>query len=136
METVVLVFQDSTVTLGRIAELLAPMGAVTSDGNLVSISVSGARGYLVSVSDPEAEGLFDEWPTTLCPVSAAAAFSLDYRDPAMVLEIVESLVRRFEILVDTNYGTVVPGDTLTIDMLRGQDPSPMPPVDRQSHGQD
>ncbi|MFI6849955.1 hypothetical protein [Kitasatospora sp. NPDC050467] len=130
METVVLVFRDSTVTLGRIAELLAPLGAVASEENLVSISTSGSRSYLVSVSDPEAEGLFDEWPTTLCPVSPVAAFSLDYRDPGIVLGIVESLAGRFEVLVDTNYGTVVPGGALVIDMLRGQDSPPTPPVGR------
>ncbi|MFD7658042.1 hypothetical protein ACFV4N_29065 [Actinosynnema sp. NPDC059797] len=98
---------------------LVSLGDATRNGKVIAVSAGGSRGYLVPIADPAGEGLFEEWPTALLPTGPVAAFSLDYRDPTVVLEVVAALASLSEVLVDTNQGSVVPGDALTIEDLLG-----------------
>ena len=110
METLILVFEEPDMTLCDIAEGLA--GADVSigggDERVVVVTRGASRVYVVQVRDG-AEEVFDDWPTDVIPRGTASVFSLDFRDGALVVDIVHILARRRRCLVDTNYGHVISG---------------------------
>jgi hypothetical protein len=116
-ETVVLVFANPRVALSEIGEWLRPIGKVVSDGRVVTLERSGRRVHIVSVADPETDAIFEDWPSSLIPTGATAAFSLDYRDADLAYSAVCALASKAEVIVDNNYGVVASGADLDLDAL-------------------
>ncbi|MCC8243073.1 hypothetical protein [Saccharothrix luteola] len=113
-----LVVDDQTVDLIKLAAFAQPVGDVSIDGAVLTLQSGGERCYAVKVSDPEADGIFDDWPEAHVPKSPSAIFSVDYRTPDLVVALVHSIAQWRSLTVDTNYGQVVSGGDLVPDMLR------------------
>ncbi|WP_281935661.1 hypothetical protein [Micromonospora sp. AKA38] len=119
-ETVILVFDDQTVDLGRLADFAQSVGTVSNEGNVLTIRRGDERCYVVEVSDPEVEGIFEDWPRSQLPESLRSIFSVDYREPDLVLTLVRSVAQRCSLKVDTNRGLVVRGGDLNLEDVESQ----------------
>lgn len=117
-ETLVVVVDDSMVDLDKLAVFMESAGDVSIDGAVLTLQRGDERCYVVKVSDPEVDGIFEDWPEARLPKSPSAIFSVDYRSPDLVVALVHSIARRCASTVDTNYGQVVSGGDLTPGMLR------------------
>ncbi|MEH1017904.1 hypothetical protein V6U90_33205 [Micromonospora sp. CPCC 206060] len=117
-ETVVLVVDDRTVDLGKLAEFVQSVGDVSVNGAVLTLQRGDEHCYVVEVSDPEVDGIFEDWPEVQVPKSPSAIFSVDYRAPDLVVALVHSIAQRCSLTVDTNYGQVVSGGGVAPDMLR------------------
>ena len=116
-ETVVLVFEDPAFGLSDLAASIQQPYVVAQNAGVVSISRDSQVCYVVAVDDIEVEGIFEDWPEASIPKQPGAIFSIDYRDPKLLVGIVRDLASRRSFLVDTNYGRVVSGSTLTEDLV-------------------
>ncbi|SNT43998.1 hypothetical protein SAMN05421812_10663 [Asanoa hainanensis] len=125
-ETVVLAVEDLTLTLTGLAELVRPVGAASIAGPVMTFRQGQDAGYIVEVTDPEADGVFEDWPPDRIPTAPCVVFSVDYREPDLVLVLVQAIARRYVVTVDTNYGRVVPGKELTRHMLSYTPPDVRP----------
>ncbi|TDC69638.1 hypothetical protein E1193_30435 [Micromonospora sp. KC606] len=117
-ETLALVVDDRTVDLGKLAEFVQSVGDVSVNGTVLTLRRGGEQCYVVEVSDPEVNGIFEDWPEVRVPKSPSAIFSVDYRAPDLVVALVHSIAQWCSLTVDTNYGQIVPGGDLAPDMLR------------------
>ncbi|MGC4808309.1 hypothetical protein [Micromonospora sp. DT233] len=117
METLALIVDDRTVDLGKLAEFARSVGDVAVDGPVLTLRRGDEHCHVVEVSDPEADGIFEDWPQARIPTSPRAIFSVDYRAPDLAAALVQSIAQRCPLTVDTNYGHLVPGGDLTPDML-------------------
>ncbi|MGC5661526.1 MULTISPECIES: hypothetical protein [Micromonospora] len=117
-ETVVLVVDDQTVGLGELAEFMQPVGDVSIKGAVLTLQRGNELCYVVEVSNPEVDGIFEDWPDPQVPKSPTAIFSVDYRAPDLAVALVQSIAQRRSLTVDTNYGQIVSGGALVPDMLR------------------
>ncbi|MEU5938043.1 hypothetical protein ABZ807_02465 [Micromonospora sp. NPDC047548] len=117
-ETVVLIVDDRTVDLGMLAEFMQPVGDVSVNGAVLTLQRGDEYCYVVEVSDPEVDGIFEDWLEARIPKLPSAIFSVDYRAPDLVVALVYSIAQWRSLTVDTNYGQVVSGRDLTPDMLR------------------
>ena len=117
-ETLALVVDDRTVGLDDLAGFARSVGDVTVDGAVMTLRQGPDRCHVVKVSDPETDGIFEDWPAAGIPAGPSAIFSVDYRSPDLVVALVLAIARRRSLTVDTNHGRVVRGEDLAPDMLR------------------
>lgn len=117
-ETIALVVEDQTVDLAKLAEFAQLVGEVSINEGVLTLQRGGEHCYVVGVSDPEADGIFDDWPDAQVPKSQGSIFSVDYRAPDLAIALVHSIAQRRSLIVDTNFGQVVSGEDLVPDMLR------------------
>lgn len=117
-ETVVLIVEDRTVDLVQLAEFVQSVGNVSVDGAVLTFQRGDEYCYLVKVSDPEVDGIFEDWPEARVPNAPSAVFSVDYRAPDLIVALVHEIAKRRSLTVDTNYGQVVSGRDLVLGMLR------------------
>jgi hypothetical protein len=119
-ETLVLIVGNSHVDLWELASAVPPSCKATVSEHVLSIVCGADACYLVQILDPEADGVFDDWSSAALPSEPRAIFSIDYRSPDLVTEIVHSFASRWPIVVDTNFGDVVAGLALDKDLLTGR----------------
>ena len=119
METLVLVVEGAGVELADLAERLRSLGAVSLEGGeVLTLRVGTDACFLVKITDPEIEGLFEDWPEEMLPKADTSDFSADYRSADLATAVAHCVASSLPVIVDTNYGKVVRGDALTVDMLR------------------
>lgn len=117
METIVLVFPETSVTLELLAAALASRGDVELDDKVITVRSGESRIYIVADVVSHFEDIFEEWPEHLIPAAPVAIFSLDYRNKEHAVGVISTLAQLFPVMVDTNFGYVGPGSGLTIQVL-------------------
>ena len=117
-ETLVLVFDDSAPELVDLAEHLSSVGEIHQDLAVLTVRQGDDYCYVVKVFDLEGDGVFEDWPPAAIPQGQSAVFSLDYRSPRLAVEIAHLLASWRALKIDTNYGQIVAGAQLRMDMLQ------------------
>ncbi|WP_433273719.1 hypothetical protein ACQPZF_19810 [Actinosynnema sp. CS-041913] len=118
-ENLVLIFDDTGITLGGIAEVLGRGATVALHPPVLMVSTGRDACHLIDVSDEDrAEaGTFEGWPPEDVPTWPVAVFSMDYKSTELAVAIVRRLAGWRPLLVDTNFDRVVAGRDLEPGML-------------------
>ncbi|MFB7127242.1 hypothetical protein [Kitasatospora sp. NPDC056273] len=117
METIALVFPDTSVTLESLAAALTSCGDVVLNGKVIAVRFDASRVYIVADVISHLEDIFEEWPEHLVPGGPVAIFSLDYRNKEDAVEVISTLAQLFPVVIDTNFGYVGPGLGFRVQML-------------------
>jgi hypothetical protein len=117
--TLLLVIPDIQIDLIDLRGHLEPAFVVSGDGKSLTVGRPCVREkvFVVQVLDFISEGLYEDWPDECIPPGPASVFSFDYVSVKLMLDIVEALVGRFDAIVDTNFGSVIPMAELTGEHL-------------------
>ncbi|MFB7466841.1 hypothetical protein ACFCZ1_25650 [Streptomyces sp. NPDC056224] len=120
METLVIVVAAEGWDLQAVAHTLRTSHQVfLTEGRYLEVSQATSSAY-VCVMDPWEEGLFEDWPEELIPKGHFAAFSIDYRNPALMESIVREISAKANVAVDTNFGDVMSGGAFVARVDRSE----------------
>jgi hypothetical protein len=119
--TLLFVIPGVHVGLAGLRDQLESNFIVSGDAKSLTIGRPGTndKAFLVPVSDFVAEGMYEDWPDEYISQGPISAFSFDYVSVELMLSIVHALSDRFDAIVDTNFGAVMPSTELNNEHLPG-----------------